>query len=62
MKKKLRKRAKKVKRLAKKSEVLSNIAAKFAKPLTDDQKEEYFNYYQELWAFETHLDKSFNLI
>jgi hypothetical protein len=48
MKKKLRKRAKKVKRLAKKSEVLSNIAAKFAKPLTDDQKEEYFNYYQEL--------------
>lgn len=47
MKKKLRKRAKKVKRLAKKSEMLSNIAPKFAKP----QKEKYLNYYQELWAF-----------
>jgi len=47
MKKKSRKRAKKVKRLAKKSGVLSNIAAKFTKPLTNDQNE-HFNYYQEL--------------
>jgi hypothetical protein len=48
MKKKSRKRAKKVKRLAKKSGVLSNIAAKFTKPLINDQKEKHLNYYQEL--------------